>query len=496
MRMNALIVALFVACAPGGTPNGDSADTSEMRFAITPLASIQAAVPAGSFLNEQVLTGVGIYVPTPGTTTARVRQQGAGGGGGGVSGGTGVAGAGGGNSGFYLEYIVEITTGGAYSVGAGGAGGIGTGVTGGDTTFTPDGSTYVAKGGTGGGLGVKGSFGITGPLQPAPGSTPVSIVTYGEGGLGFWSNTFSAASGKGGASPLGAGGFAVGVNSSGVAGVRGGGGGGAASNSTAIGGRGGDGLIVVDEYSVQAPVSADPCTVATLTSPSSSFSIALGASVALSATSECPTSKTPEFEFWVKRLADAQWSPTMLGGYGSASSTTFTPPTSGTWCVSVAVRAVGALDAVQVQSSAVCGSVGGAALLQPQTVVVPIAPPTVTGPALQISAIVSGSGSAVRPLIVPLPTIVGSTMTAIRARVTDSTVGPTAVHIQLADTTDDAEGFSIVATSSNSTGSGTEQTIVLPLAQVVVANHQYVAIVSPAAGSAPSSVWRLEMDVE
>ena len=217
----------------------------------------QAQLPMpGRLLGRQVLRGKGVYVPTPGTCVAFVEHQGPGGGGGGAGGGAGVAAGGGGNSGWYLPYLVGTPgvplKGGAYDAGVGVAGGAATpaaGATGGDATLTIAGVTRVAKGGTGGTAGTKSANGLTGPNTPAAGSSPTSGALYGEGGLGRWYNTGSAASGSGGTTPLGLGGFAVGGDTAGIAGTDGGGGSGASAAAGAqAGGPGGNGVFVIWDF--------------------------------------------------------------------------------------------------------------------------------------------------------------------------------------------------------------------------------------------------------
>lgn len=378
----ALLVAI-AACETAEAPESPQ-DLETLPAVRAPeLAVSSLAVPPGSLLNEQILTGAGVYVPTPGTTTVRVRQQAAGGGGGGAgAGGFGVAAGGGGNSGVYLEYIVALTSGGPYSAGTGGPGGTSAptaGGTGGDATLELNGTTIVAKGGTGGNLAIKSSSGVAGPKLPAMTSTVVPVLTYGEGGIGYWSGPV-AVSGRGGSSPIATGGVAIGLGSGGFAGLHGGGGSGGAAFGAINGGPGGDGMIIVDEYTSDSTArTPNGCTDVTLTSPTAPFAIALGGVVDMAATATCPAGQTPEFEFLVKRVRDAAFTTTMLGGYRTASSAVFTPPTVDTWCVSVAVRAVGALEASQAIATAVCGTVGGGAVVEPPPTVLPAAGWQVTG---------------------------------------------------------------------------------------------------------------------
>jgi hypothetical protein len=463
-----LIAVLVCGCGVDSNDTVSSVGTSILSSnsdpatrVITPSLSTSLPAPPGSLINQQILTGVGVYVPTPGTTMVHVRQQAAGGGGGGVGGtGFGVGAAGGGNSGFYLEYTIELASGGPYDTGIGGAGGTvvpTAGGTGGDNTLVLNNTTFRAKGGTGGGLALKAPSGVTGPALPSMGSTLTPVILYGEGGLGFWSGPTAAASGRGGSSPLGFGGVAVGVGSGGSAGERGGGGSGGASATSIVGGPGGDGIIIVDEYTT-ASLTRTPngCTDVTMTSPAAPFALALGESLSLSATATCPSGQVPEFQFRVKRVRDASFDTVMLGGYRSSSNATFTPPTPDAWCVGVAVRAVGALEASQAIAPAVCGTVGASGS-DPDitTLSLPMSPP---GERIPTSVVVSrskDSGVFETPITLPL----GTHIVQLRAVGIDNLDGQSSFIVGLRRS--DATGNSfIVGAGPPSKGTGTYQTVV------------------------------------
>lgn len=220
----------------------------------------------GRLLGRRVLTASsGTYKPAPDARTVHVQQVGGGGGGGGAGTGAGIGGGGGGDAGWYLDFTVTSAkpiAGGAFACGAGGAAGAATptaGGTGGDTTFVLNGVTFRAKGGTGGTAAVLSADGVTGPNVRQSGSTDVlgmglGSLSYGEGGIGVWFSGATGASGKGGTSPLGEGGYALGAAASqtGITAPRGGGGGSggtATTGNTRAGGGGGAGLIIVEEYS-------------------------------------------------------------------------------------------------------------------------------------------------------------------------------------------------------------------------------------------------------
>lgn len=187
-----------------------------------------------------------IYTPTPGTNMIKIIVIGGGGAGGGSS--SNAYYLGGGASGGYLIKIIKNFTGTAeYQCGVGGVGGNGTGGNGGSTSFTYGGITYTASGGNGGEGGTGKNFFIGG--MPGVLSTNGDINGYGMPGYHGGSN-LGPASGYGGSSILGGGGFTKYSDSNGMAGAcYGAGGGGAASASgPRTGGNGKQGAIIIYEY--------------------------------------------------------------------------------------------------------------------------------------------------------------------------------------------------------------------------------------------------------
>lgn len=211
------------------------------------------------YLGTQKLTDTagGTYTPTPGARYAMLCEVGGGGGGGGAGGNASVGGGGAGGA-YLAKWIGDGTllTGGAYDVGAAGAAGAaaaGNGGTGGDTFITINGVTYTAKGGGGGGgMAASGvNAHVIGGVEVA-GSTAADVNLQETGGPAFLIAGSFALSGKGGGSPLGAGGWqrTSSTVGAGVAGNGyGGGGSGGSSNGTAQpGGVATQGVILIDEY--------------------------------------------------------------------------------------------------------------------------------------------------------------------------------------------------------------------------------------------------------
>jgi hypothetical protein len=177
-----------------------------------------------------------------------------GGGSGGVSASTTGAAAGGGAAGGYFTVLstTGLTTC-TYTIGTGGLGGTSgptDGGTGNDTIVVHDSVTYTAKGGLGGKLMTGGSA-----VAVAAGGANVSTVggdmsNPGNPGMpGIRLSATQVASGVGGSSIFGPGGKSQVATGAGFGGGTGGGAGGACSTtSSQIGGPGGNGIVIIEEY--------------------------------------------------------------------------------------------------------------------------------------------------------------------------------------------------------------------------------------------------------
>lgn len=221
------------------------------------LAAITPKLP-GRFLNLQIFTTAGsvTYTKSAGTTTAIVFAIGSGGGGGNAGpGGTTGGGAQAGWTAIALVSLTSVTTV-ACVVGSGGLPNSAyvaflAGSPGGSTSF---GTYAIAPGGLGGlrGYSPEISNGSGGGSNVPIGSTAGLIVIPGNAG----SPGSGSDGGCGGGGMFGGGGVggnnqnaAIGSFALGGPGSFGGGGGGADGNGAAQGGRGGDGLILVLEFS-------------------------------------------------------------------------------------------------------------------------------------------------------------------------------------------------------------------------------------------------------
>ncbi|EFM0488388.1 hypothetical protein CF52_002810 [Escherichia coli] len=201
----------------------------------------------GRLVNTQVFTSSGTYTPTPGTKRIRVTITGGGGGGGGcqaISSNETFFGAGGGAGGTVITILTPTQNSYPVTIGAGGAGGVGAtnGLKGGDSSF----GSVIAPGGEGGGkVGVTNTNGGNGGV---PNIGDIRI-TGGDGGDGQSGNI--SVSGEGGASYWGGGGRAG--AGGGVRGRAFGSGGGGAydagySGTSMTGGKGADGVCIIEEF--------------------------------------------------------------------------------------------------------------------------------------------------------------------------------------------------------------------------------------------------------
>jgi hypothetical protein len=209
------------------------------------LIGIQCWATAGSYA----------YVPTSGTASVRAKVQGAGGAGGGAPAtAAGQVGLGlGGSAGAYGESrLTSGITGITITVGAGGTGVTGgVGNNGGTSSF---GALISAPGGVGGPV-----LGPSAPPYMPQGGATSSVATGGNilntpgaaAGVAYSNSVSSFAGSSGGHSLFAPGGPIPAPNISGNAGRFGSGGSGTTTTASAgalMGGRGGDGYVVVEEY--------------------------------------------------------------------------------------------------------------------------------------------------------------------------------------------------------------------------------------------------------
>jgi Bacterial Ig domain len=104
-------------------------------------------------------------------------------------------------------------------------------------------------------------------------------------------------------------------------------------------------------------ITAGVCTAVTLTSPTTMFTGATGVPITLSAVATCPAGSTPEFQFWVKVVGAANW--TVLGPFVPGSSS-WTPPSPGSWAVTAVTRAIGTPSGYQARAMSAAGTIGPA----------------------------------------------------------------------------------------------------------------------------------------
>ncbi|WP_260234115.1 tail fiber protein, partial [Escherichia coli] len=222
-------------------------DKASTQAVIQYLGLSDASGYVGRWLNTRVFTSSGTYTPTPGTKRIRVTITGGGGGGGGckaTSNNETFFGAGGGAGGTIISIMTPTQNSYPVTIGAGGAGGVSAtnGTSGGNSVF----ASLIAPGGAGGGkVGVTNTNGGNGGV---PNIGDIRI-TGGNGGDGQSGNI--SVSGEGGASYWGGGGRAG--AGGGVRGRAFGSGGGGAydagySGTSMTGGKGADGVCILEEF--------------------------------------------------------------------------------------------------------------------------------------------------------------------------------------------------------------------------------------------------------
>jgi hypothetical protein len=269
---------VVVAGTPAGSPVPPAAPNNAIRLAnvavangassitnanITDTRTYAGGLTGAVLADYQVISASGTWTKPIGARYCRVQVVG----GGGAGGGAGAAaanqhskGSGGGAGGYAESWIDAATLGltAAVTVGAGGtAVNGGSGNSGGSSNF--GGTTVVASGGGGGAISASsaGSFGAAGGAGGAGSAGTIQMT--GEPGQNSWGSGQFALGGKGGSSPLGAGGGRAridpaggAISTSGAAGTGfgAGGSGGIAQNGGAGngGGAGAAGVVIVTTY--------------------------------------------------------------------------------------------------------------------------------------------------------------------------------------------------------------------------------------------------------
>jgi hypothetical protein len=127
-----------------------------------------------------------------------------------------------------------------------------------------------------------------------------------------------------------------------------------------------------------------------------------------------------------------------------------------------------------------------------RTLIIPVTAPTAPGVAISEKTLATpGMG-----FTVGIPLLVGDRITAVRAVLKDSATGPTPLRVRLFSAVA-GSSFSVVATSSNSAGSGATQTITLSgLTTTIASGSVYYAAVDAPSGSASCSVYSVEVDYD
>ena len=107
---------------------------------------------------------------------------------------------------------------------------------------------------------------------------------------------------------------------------------------------------------------------------------------------------------------------------------------------------------------------------------------------LDTSALGAPQGAVAQVSGVPI----GATITAVSARIQDSTTGPTTLRIAMAEQADDTFP-SVDVSPLFSAGTGKFQTLTMPVSRTVVALHTFAVGVFVAAGAAPCRISSIEV---
>ncbi|WP_250865685.1 hypothetical protein [Caballeronia sp. INSB1] len=250
----AAVLAQFIADQTGANSVDDGTTA-------TLLANLKKAT-SGRLLNAQTFSASGTYTPTAGTNSVLVWVQGAGGGGGGCQGPSGAANSvislsqGGGAGSFGMGRFTSGFSGVAVTVGQGGVGGSAGGGNGGSGGTSSFGALLSAPGGSAGlgatALSVPPAVTGGGNLSSTPSGANILSVQGPSAGPAFAFNGVTGSTAFGGKSFLGFGG-ATAFGTVANPGVLGGGGSGVGApnsfSSGLAGGAGGNGLVIVYEFS-------------------------------------------------------------------------------------------------------------------------------------------------------------------------------------------------------------------------------------------------------
>lgn len=227
-----------------------SASTAASSESIKAYVDAQVALAEGRLLAVQVFStpGTATYTPTSGTTFAIIEAQGSGGGGGAAS--NDVTVGGGGSAGGWLRAYWSSPNSQTVTVGAAGA--ASSGAAGGNGNDSSVGTLAIGRGGVGGLANGAGTPVLGGGVTTS-GTTNIGSQTGEAGPMGGLIATGgeSGSSGYGGNSYFGAGGTrgtAGGAGSDGRGFGSGGGGGNRNTVTTRQGGAGGQGLVIIWDY--------------------------------------------------------------------------------------------------------------------------------------------------------------------------------------------------------------------------------------------------------
>lgn len=105
-----------------------------------------------------------------------------------------------------------------------------------------------------------------------------------------------------------------------------------------------------NDLTIKTVDNTPQCTSVKITAPHGNQTLHTGLPQTLTARATCPEGSVAEYQFWVKPSGASDW--TMLPGYTTTSSS-WTPPSSGSWAIKAVVRTTGSHVHYQIGAESV-----------------------------------------------------------------------------------------------------------------------------------------------
>jgi len=113
-----------------------------------------------------------------------------------------------------------------------------------------------------------------------------------------------------------------------------------------------------NEFKVEIADNPLLCTAVIVTEPFNGTALEVGVPTTLRAAAECPEGAAPEYQFWIKPLAEQHdW--TVITDFSTIDNRTWTPTDPGEWQIKAVTRAITSHASYQAHSSAVNVTITG-----------------------------------------------------------------------------------------------------------------------------------------